>query len=334
MSVDSRLIRIVCAGLLLVTILCGTVRQVAAQEIESESAPRYLGGHLFIPSAVVPDPFISTSFGSTTGFGQAVGLKVPIRNLDGEKIGELEGDIAFMLLEFAYQQRIAKNFAVRAGALATARMGTSAEAILSEGISALYGYDLGASAKLLQKRNWRLTANVSLRGNTLYTMSPLAFARAVVEANQSGDSTGAVQTAQDSLLDTGTNSRVLGGLRGAYTPAEWIGFTGFVEGGLGERFQEGQDETSVINLGGTISFDLNPLTRTPIGLLASFRSESLSERGDDIGHSRSFGLGIFYTGRRFFSIGLDTTWSQVSQLQADTKVDVVQGRFVIRYDFE
>ena len=332
---DSRLIRIACAGFLLVTVLCGTVWQVAAQEIESDEAPRYLGGHLFIPSAVVPDPFISTTFGSTTGFGQAVGLKVPIRNLDGEKIGELEGDIGFMLLEFGYQQKIAHNFALRAGALATARMGTSAEAILSEGISALYGYDLGASARLLRKRNWQVSANVSLRGNTLYTMSPLAFARAVVEAYQGGDSTGAVQTAQDSLLGTGTNLRVLGGLRGAYTPAEWIGFIGFVEGGMGERFQEGEDQTSVINVGGTISFDLNPLTRTPIGLLATFRSESLSERGDDtVGHSRSYGFGIFYTGRRFFSIGLDNTWSQISQLQADTKVDVVQGRFVLRYDFE
>jgi hypothetical protein len=333
--VDSRLTRIACAGLLLTTILCGIVQQVPAQEVEGDEAPRYLGGHLFIPSAVAPDPFISTTFGSTTGFGQAVGLKVPVRNLDGEKIGELEGDIGFMLLEFAYQQKIARNFALRAGALATARMGTSAEAILSEGISALYGYDLGASAKLWRKRNWQVTANVSLRGNTLYTMSPLGFARAVVEAYQAGDSTGAVQAAQDTLLGTGTNLRVLGGLRGAYTPADWIGFTGFVEGGLGEPFQDGRDETSVINLGGTIGFDLNPLTDTPIGLLATFRSESLSERGDDtIGHSRSYGFGIFYTGRRFFSIGLENTWSQISQLQADTKVDVVQGRFVIRYDFE
>ena len=305
-----------------------------AQEPSPDDAPRYFGEHQFIPSVIVPDPFISTTFTTTTGFGRAMGLEVPIYNLDNEQIGELDGNIGFMLLEFNYQQRLSDRFALRAGAVATARVGTTAEAILSEGISALYGYGVGGSARLLRKERWQLTVTADLRGNTLYAMSPLAFAQAIVEEVENGDSTGAVQSAQDTLLTSGDNLRVLGGLRAAYTASEWLGFTAFVEGGLGERFSRGDDNTSVINYGGAVSFDLRPLTGKAVGLLGTYRRESLGERGDDdIGDSESLGLGIFYTGRRFFSIGLENSWSQVRQLRAGSNIDVGQARIVMRYDF-
>lgn len=328
-----RFLRMTTFGLLAASLLAGPV-PAPAQEPSPDEAPRYFGGHQFIPSTIVPDPFISTTFTTTTGFGRAMGLEVPIFNLDDEQIGELEGNIGFMLLEFNYQQRLGSRFALRAGAVATARVGTTAEAILSEGISALYGYGIGGSANLARKEKWQLAATVDLRGNTLYAMSPLAFAQAIVEEIESGDSTGAVQSAQDTLLSSGDNLRVLGGLRGAYTPSEWLGFTAFVEGGLGERFSRTDDNTSVINFGAAVSFDLRPLTGKSVGLLGTFRRESLGERGDDdIGDSEAFGLGIFYTGRRFFSIGLENSWSQIRQLRADSKIDVGQARIVMRYDF-
>ena len=332
--VEYRYLRAAAFGLLIAAWMVGAPAPASAQEPSPDEAPRYFGGHQFIPSTIVPDPFISTTFTTTTGFGRAMGLKVPIFNLEDEQIGELEGNIGFMLLEFNFQQRLGSRFALRAGAVATARMGTTAEAILSEGISALYGYGIGGSANVVRKERWQLTLTADLRGNTLYAMSPLAFAQAVVEEIENGDSTGAVQSAQDTLLNSGDNLRVLGGLRGAYTPSEWIGFTAFVEGGLGERFSGTEDNTSVINYGGAVSFDLNPLTGKALGFLGTFRRESLGERGDDdIGDSESFGLGIFYTGRRFFSIGLENSWSQVRQLRAGSKIDVGQARIVMRYDF-
>jgi len=49
---------------------------------------------------------------------------------------------------------------------------------------------------------------------------------------------------------------------------------------------------------------------------------------------QSYGFGIFYTGRRFFTLGLENTWSQISQHQTDKKIDVAQARIVLRYDFK
>jgi hypothetical protein len=330
---DRRWMQLLAIGCLSLFSTTGLADQVMAQEAETNAAPRYFGEHLFIPSTIVPDPFISTTFVSTTGFGKAINLITPVYNLDGEQISEISSDIGFMLLEFNYQQALSRRFALRGALSASARVGTSAEAILSEGLSAVYGYSLGATFSVVQKQNWQLSATADLRGNTLYSVAPLDFARAVVDNVENGDSTGAVQDAQDSLLASGDNLRVLGGVRGAYTPSPWIGFIGFLEAGLGEKFEQGSDNTSVVNFGTAISFDFNPLTRTPVGLLATFRNESLSEKGDDVGSVQSYGFGVFYTGRRFFTLGLENTWSQISQHQTDKKIDVAQARIVLRYDF-
>lgn len=326
---------------LLVVCACFLLGQTAAalavageQEPFPGEASRYFGGHLFIPSTIVPDPFISTTFTSITGFGQALNLKVPIQNLNGDKIGELSGNIGFMMLEFDFQQAIGHRFDVRVGGTANARVGTSAQSILAEGISALYGYQLGGTASVLKKRNWQLSATVDLRSNTLYSISPIDFVRSVVNSIQAGDTTGAVGSGEDSLLSSGNNLRALGGVRAAYTPAPWIGFTGFVESGLGEPFEEGRKNTSVVNFGGSLSFDLNPLKRIPIGLLGTFRRESLSEKGEDFGGSAvATGFGIFYTGRRFFSMGIENTWQRVDQPNSDEAINAVMARIVLRYDF-
>jgi len=284
-------------------------------------------------STVVPDPFISTTFGTTTGFGKAVNLVVPIYDLHGVQIGETHSDIGFMQLEFNYQYAINRTVAVRADGNGSARVGTSATSILAEGISALYGYGLGASVGLVREARWQLSGTADLRANTLFGVSPLSFVRAVVKSAVAGDSANAVANAQDSLLTSGDNLRVLGGLRAAYTPAPWIGFTGFVEAGMGEKFQKGSSNTSVANFGATVGVDLRPLTPVPIGLQGAFRRESLNEKGDDIGSSQTFGLGIFYTGRRFFSVGLENTWSRITQSATAEKIDAVQARIVLRYDF-
>jgi hypothetical protein len=155
-----------------------------------------------------------------------------------------------------------------------------------------------------------------------------------VQSIGNGDSTGALEAGQDSLIQSGNNVRVLGGLRAAYTPAPWIGFTGYAEAGLGDRFFESGSETSVLNGGATVSFDLNPLKHIPIGFLGTFRGQSLSERNGDLGGTATaFGLGIFYTGRRFFAIGLENTWEQIDQPRTDANLDVATARIVIRYDF-
>jgi hypothetical protein len=321
-------------GCLFAALVAGPVSSAVAEEADANPAPRDFGGHLFIPAALVPDPFISTTFATNTGAGAAVNHVVPIYNLHGEKIAEATSEVGFLRLGFGYQQAITQRVALRLDLDASARVGTTPKAVLADGISALYGYGAGVTVNLARKTAWQLAATADLRGNTLYGVSPLGFVQSVVNSLADGDTTGALTAAEDSLLGKGTNTRVLAGVRAAYTPAPWIGFTGFMEGGMGERFQKGSHGIGVTNLGVAVSFDLDALTRYPFGLVGSFRNESLMEKGDGLGSAQSFGLGFFYTGRRFFSIGLENTWNRLSQPRTDKKIDVAQSRITLRYDFK
>ena len=180
-----------------------------------------------------------------------------------------------------------------------------------------------------------MAVTADLKANTLYGISPLSFAQSIVDEIEEGDSTGAIEASEDSLLTSGDNRRVVGGLRAAWTASPWLGFHGFVESGLGNKFNEEEDDDEVVvNGGASASIDLNPICNVAVGIGLSGRYESLNERGDDLGgDTKSFGLGIYYTGRRDFTVGLDTTWATISRRAVDGDIDAFQSRFVLRYDF-
>jgi len=45
------------------------------------------------------------------------------------------------------------------------------------------------------------------------------------------------------------------------------------------------------------------------------------------------GLGIYYTGRSEFTVGLDLGWQRISQRGADNVLNLGQARISLRYDF-
>src|SRR6478752_5477831 len=78
--------------------------QASAQSGQSsaQSSPchRCLDGFRFIPSSVVDQPFTNTTFENATGGGMALNLNVPVRNLAGDTLTTLTGNIGFFLLDF------------------------------------------------------------------------------------------------------------------------------------------------------------------------------------------------------------------------------------------
>ncbi|HEY5413231.1 MAG TPA: hypothetical protein VIK41_00305, partial [Gemmatimonadaceae bacterium] len=95
--------------------------QSAAQS--SSPCHRCLNGFRFVPSSVVDEPFTNTSFENATGGGMALNLNVPVRKLDGDTIGTLNGNIGFFLLDFEYQKSVAKWLALRVGVNGIGRLG-------------------------------------------------------------------------------------------------------------------------------------------------------------------------------------------------------------------
>jgi len=296
---------------------------------QERSNRRTLDGHSFLTTSTVGDPFVGTYVATLTAAGRALDMQVPVYDLDGNQIAILDGNIAFLQLGFTYQQQLAKWLALRLNVTGAARMGTNHVSLLAEGATAVYGGSFGAVFRLVESRKVFLSLLADVRGNSLYAISPLSFAEAVIESG------GIDSTTQ--LLGKGNNGRFVGGVRAAYAFAPWFGITGLVEFGPAQRFFEdetGDRDGTTFEAGGTASFDLRPGTSVPIGFVGSFLYQSENERGDDlVGKQTVFGLGVFYNGRQDFQIGVEANFQRLDQRGLDNKINATQIKLLLRYDF-
>lgn len=147
--------------------LCAAVAQ--GQEKDPK---RSLGGHNFVPIDILGDPFVGTYVRSSTGGGTAVGLALAVPDLDGDSDGVFKADVSFISLGIEYQQNITNWLALRIGGVAGARLGTTVEALLAEGATAVYGYNIGLSAQVVRSQRFVLSASLDASPSKAYGISP------------------------------------------------------------------------------------------------------------------------------------------------------------------
>jgi len=293
---------------------------------------RELGGHTFIPSAVVSDPFITSYVRSGTGVGGASGLEIPIRDVDGNVLAVLDGELVFLLLEFEYQQALNSWMALRLGGSASARAGVNEETILAQGINALYGMNLGATVKLLKSERLMLSAVGDFKTNKVYSFNMFDFVKKVI--NEGFDPEG-----DNALVTSGPSDLFTAGLKGAYSPWRWLGLVASVEGGGGSPFTDDSNNRGVFTGGLTADVDFGEITSVPIGIQMAFRGSNYSDKNSDIldsiwGNSILIG----YTGRTDFFIGLDLGFSRVTLTNpipgtTSNLLDTNSASLVLRYFF-
>jgi hypothetical protein len=143
---------------------------------------RCLDGFRYLPSSIVGDAFATTHFENATGGGMALNLNVPVRNAEGATIDSLSGNIGFLLVDFGYQKRLARWLALNGTIIAAGRVGTSIEAVAASGASAAFGWALGATAPLLDRQKFLVSAVGEYRHNTEYDINPYEFAQQIVDS--------------------------------------------------------------------------------------------------------------------------------------------------------
>ena len=80
--------------------------------------------------------------------------------------------------------------------------------------------------------------------------------------------------------------------------------------------------------------DLIELTPVPLGFLLGMDAQLFGSRGGDIAESATrFNLGMFYTGRREFSVGVEGIFGRVALMRTDESVDSITVSLRIRYFF-
>ena len=139
----------------------------------------------------------------------------------------------------------------------------------------------------------------------------------------------------EELLQSGRSNTITGGARGAWSPATWFGLRGRVEFGAGDAFDPEADlGTTILNLGAVADIDLLEVTPVPIGFLLGLDAELFGSRGSDIAESATrFNLGLFYTGRQEFSVGVETLFGRVNLTQSEERVDSITINLRLRYFF-
>ena len=150
-----------------------------------DTCGRCLNEFRFLPSSVVGSPFASTYFDNATGGGLAVDLTVPVRDLDGVIVDSLGGDIGFLLLDFEYQRAITDWLALRGSVAAAARVGTSTEAIVASGASAVFGGSVGATVPVWESRHVLVSLVADFRRSTQFLVDPFRFAQQVADSGYS-----------------------------------------------------------------------------------------------------------------------------------------------------
>lgn len=310
----------------LIATVLGLIASSATAEAQSDSTcHRCLNGFRFMPSSVVDDPFATTYFQNSTGGGSAVNLKIPVRNLRGDTLTTLSGSVGFLLVDFEYQQAVAKWLALRVSAGGIGRLGTSIPSLVATGVSAAFGAAFGATVPILSRRTYLVSAVADYRSNTQYDVDPFGF------AEQVADSTYDPESKSGALLSSYPVNRWSLGLRGAWGIAPWVGVSGELEPG-GAR--ENSTNKSLTTYGALIGFDFEKRNKVPIGVSLGYRGQSGSGKtGNIAGGYRTVQGGVYYTGRPDFQVGADIFWSKIAVATDNQNLDAIQFRLVTRLDF-
>jgi hypothetical protein len=286
-----------------------------------------LNGFRFIPSDIVRDPFINTFIKLNFGGGTALDLQSYIRNIKGEVLDTLSGDITYISAEIEFQYAVNDWLSFNAIYGGNSRLGTNAYTLLTTGISYTSGYTLGSKIRIWQSEKMLLSGSAEYSSTDVTQFSIYEFAKDVYESGGKIDST------TSSIITEDVLSKMFANVNYAWAPTNWLGFLGIAGFGAGEVFQG--KRMGIVRLGAGASIDFanfGPLS-FPIGILGSVRYNSYSESGEKVNNLFIYGLRIGYTGHKDFDIGIENTYQNLKYLKNDQMIQTIVYAFKMRYYF-
>ena len=284
---------------------------------------RTVGEYSFIPTSQVRDPFITTHFSSLTGASYAPDTDLPpiiVPSTPPDTIAAPSGEYLFILLQAEYQHAFGQRATVRASYSGASRVGTTGEALLSQGLSALFGFELGTTIALWNPDRFLLSALVDASYSKAMVVDVLGFADDVAN-----DEPASLLLAEDRTLITP-------GLALAWAFNEWSGLTAAGNIGATNGSQTGSNTAWRASV--AASADFAQRGQAPVGVLGSFEANSTPElAGDDTATSTTVGLEVVYTGREELVVGGQLTWSDVPLPYGDRSANATSLSLVFRYFF-
>lgn len=295
-----------------------------ASPVGAGDAGRTLGGHTFMPSIQVRDPFITSYLLSGTGVSI---FQLPMLTIEweGPEPVVVEGDVLYLVQGFRYQRALNDWLAVRGAFSATGRGGIDGKSAFVQGVMWSFAGELGATARVWSTERAALAVSTDVALGNAYTINVLDFVEDILESGWDEEI---------SLVSESNTSQGRLGLVGAWAAKRWLGVTASVDWGWTEGSGDRIWNSRRLGGSGTVGIDFKELDAVPVGVRFAFSSQPIDQGGtgpdDDI---RSYGVGVFYTGRPELSIGVDAISLRLPLIDSDAETNALQFSIDMRYYF-
>ncbi len=268
---------------------------------EEPPNPRELGGHVFMPSDLVSDPFTGTYFGNGTAFGFA--------SATGPRLDEHgnAGTGTYRMATFA------ERFELQVGLLPWWSISTSVTGRVFSGITVDSAQQVGTQAEYFVAGGTTVSfrfGRVRIGGEFDVAYSP-SYNLNIFTALDRSVKAGKIDAS--TLLTSVNTITLVGGLNVAVGLHRSLGlllatqYLRAISDGTSGSFTEGQ-----ITVGGSLSLDLHALLSVlPIGMQGAYRvlvpvSSTQPMSQQTLRHEAS--LGLYYTGRANLVLGPDVVF--------------------------
>ncbi len=271
-----------------------------------EKMGRELGGHFFMPSHLIDDPFSYTAFAMFFGLGSGNALGPEIQPLPPAIIGEKWYGYTGLGLGMLMNVKILEYLSARALLNTTAYLGTGSGAALTVGTSARITGDVGVKGSLPLGDNWRLGATIDASYGPVFS---LLLANGILSA---------IQACQDPLqqctFDFGAGFQQINtltwiaGLSASWAPTPYLGFTGNFQFIAPTKTGDASIAQNGLVFAGSGEFDFLPLVKwLPLGVNAAYQLTT-GIGGNKVATANEAGFGLYYTGRPNLALGLEIDW--------------------------
>ena len=258
-----------------------------------------LGGHRFVPTPLVPSPFIHSFFRNSLGMGSAKDVETTPFIFNGQPVLGLKGDVSAVGLGFEYQLALKRWLAVRAQFKIAGQFGTGVQTLLAEGVGTSTDLQFGWVFALHQGEHTQLAGSLMVTNRTVTGFSVLNLVSDIINGTNLG------------LSHKTPVLNAVAGLRWAWAASDLVGVSLSGGVGSGETLDRNKGGNWFYSSGLAVSFDLDqydlPLGAALSGTLDNFGGEGAAERATAV----EVGIRLSYIGRESFVLSVDLSWAQV-----------------------
>ncbi len=308
----------------LITTLCVVIVMSAFPRTTMAEKGRTLGGYRFVPVSNVLDPFIVTSFDSYTGIATASDVEFPIIVIPTEPpdtLLALNGNFLFVVAHFTFSYAIHPRLMLSIDGGGASRIGTSGQALISQGVTALKTVGVGATVELWRNDRFLVSGILDFGFVDGIVIDFIKFVDEIIGGNVENPSI-------ISVVDGGT---VDGGFSAALALNEWAGITG--TGQIGAADVEGISDELRWRFTAAGSVDFGQRGNAPVGLALAFDADRLKPGTMGTTTSVGFGLGVYYTGREDLNLGIEIRGSRLPLQNWDTVAYPMSYGLALAYFF-